>query len=482
MGPLPTSLSPLPTERSGVYNISMRRLLAAWLCLALPGVSFAVEVDLPRLAEPEIAGVAGSQIAPGIPAHTAPGGSMPLRVEQETLALQPETVSIQSAAPLAAVVQMASRQSKEERSEKADSGVFSTFASFFDGARNFASDYLRTEPRAAAINAAATLLTARGDAAIPSLTRDRTAEAITALRGFRLSLGHATADPAFVGKISADASANERAKTRLARHIRGLEKNQFSADGELEEPDSRQTHVLGLVVKGRESVEALLADRARSAARLSTLLDANPHAFNMAKRFLRSLTGPLAALAAPGFYMPGMTLWPWLAAALWLVNEPVAVLRHKFGRDRFHERAERQTRDFLDGKTDWAYDAKAYALQGGLVDALLRHGKTEEGILYPWWNQDFHGSRGLFGRLMMKRLLYRGPAGQQDLNDDRDRWVTVDRLLRRGRDGEPELVLVVRSSRSRPRFPKPVVEREPLFSLQPELVPVPIPVRPGPRR
>src|SRR5262249_20511368 len=129
-----------------------------------------------------------------------------------------------------------------------------------------------------------------------------------------------------------------------------------------------------------------------------------------------------------------------------------------------------------------------YALQGGLVDALLKAGKNEAALQYPLWNQDFHGSRGILGRVAMRFMLAKdlpAPAvegGPTALDDDRDRWVTVDRLLQRKDDGTPQLVLLVRSSGSRPRFPKPVSERERELVFDGALAPVPVPVRRPPRR
>ena len=91
---------------------------------------------------------------------------------------------------------------------------------------------------------------------------------------------------------------------------------------------------------------------------------------------------------------------------------------------------------------------------------------------------------------LMKRFVFRREARRRSgspseiaalradwSNAERDRWLTVDRLVRRKPDGTPQMVLTVRASSTRPRFPKParesVLDRIQAALQQP--VPIPIP-------
>ena len=447
----------------------MRRLLAAALSLCLASSAPAGQFKLTRIFTFNV-----PPVATGAPLQTpALQASVPAPVDAPITAV--------TAAPVATfsrVMATATPKDPDKQSSPQESPDACHFSNFFDG-------LLRREPRARAVNAASYLLTARDEHALPSTSRVLAGAAITALRRFRLDIGHALANPEFESSISADNRSSARKRARLARHIRGIEENHAPAQGASEEPDSRQTHVLGMVVQGKENINALLDDRASSAGVLTSLLDREPHRSRMAKRWENSLLGLLVLATAPASIQMISTLAPLLTelaraylcalpTALWVFTEPYARLRHRLVRDGFQQRVEERTRRFLAGNSDveWIYDSKAYALQGGLVDALLRHGKTQEGILSHLWEQDFNSSLGIFGRPLAK-MIRSTPPGREPSNDVPDRWVIIDRLLRHDQAGEPELILVVRSSTSRPRFPKPARES----SWAPDMQLAPISVR-----
>jgi hypothetical protein len=231
----------------------------------------------------------------------------------------------------------------------------------------------------------------------------------------------------------------------------------------------------------------------RSGRAVKELIDEPIHRFEMTKRLLRSFTAPWAWLLVPPlYYVAGVESWPYVAAALTVVNEPVAVWLHRFGRDRFARSAAGRAETLREKGDGWLFESKTYALQADFVDAALRHGKSAGALRYPLWNQDFHGSRGLFGRLMMKPMLRREiqrtpvPAGStldlqqaEAANGQKDRWVTVDRLSWNRPGKEPLLAVTVRTSSTRPRFPKAATQpsRETSWAGAPALSPVPVPVR-----
>jgi len=353
------------------------------------------------------------------------------------------------------------------------------------------ADYLlRRSNRESALNASSMLLGVRDYHSLPSQSRERTVEAVNTLRGFRLSIGQSTAEPGFRSRLVAVSGGSSRAAKAAAAQIRGIERHGMKSENGVENPDSRQRHVLGVAVSGREAIEAFNADVERNGATLRRQLDVQPYLFHRINRLLRAFTSPLSLGTAPAFLFLGVNPVHFAlgVAGLTIVNEPLSVFRNHWGKDRWFRAGRRRAADFLAKGERWVFESKTYALQGDLVDTLLRAGKNEEALRMPLWNQDFHGSHGLFSRLTKLKLYRRQAAGDAQLlaemrNGETDRWVTVDRLLWRKPGAEPVMVVTVRTSSTRPKFPKPATEKSPAFSWAPAPQPiaVPVPARPGRR-